>query len=117
MPSTPMTLANSCISRLTAVIPRLLSFPTRRSSNLPAPIRRRPQVAQQRLLRDAHADPLHALVIVRALHREQAQGSYDRSEEHTSELQSPVHIVCRLLLEKKIMIGHDPSRGIGAKVK
>src|SRR4051794_41495145 len=25
----------------------------------------------------------------------------DRSEEHTSELQSPVHLVCRLLLEKK----------------
>src|SRR5438876_2545363 len=27
--------------------------------------------------------------------------SYGRSEEHTSELQSPVHLVCRLLLEKK----------------
>src|SRR5438876_9208419 len=27
-----------------------------------------------------------------------------RSEEHTSELQSPVHLVCRLLLEKKKMI-------------
>src|SRR5690348_17792213 len=25
----------------------------------------------------------------------------ERSEEHTSELQSPVHLVCRLLLEKK----------------
>src|SRR5690348_17635126 len=34
-----------------------------------------------------------------------AKGSDDviivRSEEHTSELQSPVHLVCRLLLEKK----------------
>src|SRR5258708_13203839 len=37
-----------------------------------------------------------------------AQSSYDlalnlgvRSEEHTSELQSPDHLVCRLLLEKK----------------
>src|SRR5438876_7452385 len=30
------------------------------------------------------------------------RGSGDaRSEEHTSELQSPVHLVCRLLLEKK----------------
>src|SRR5438876_3815339 len=28
--------------------------------------------------------------------------SGERSEEHTSELQSPVHLVCRLLLEKKI---------------
>src|SRR5690348_17408842 len=30
--------------------------------------------------------------VIRSLHR---------SEEHTSELQSPVHLVCRLLLEKK----------------
>src|SRR6478735_7013097 len=28
-------------------------------------------------------------------------GSRDRSEEHTSELQSPCKLVCRLLLEKK----------------
>src|SRR5690348_18220074 len=28
-------------------------------------------------------------------------GLEERSEEHTSELQSPVHLVCRLLLEKK----------------
>src|SRR5437762_6707100 len=26
---------------------------------------------------------------------------YSRSEEHTSELQSPMYLVCRLLLEKK----------------
>src|SRR4051794_41244291 len=31
-----------------------------------------------------------------------------RSEEHTSELQSPVHLVCRLLLEKKK--NHTPCR-------
>src|SRR5438876_8194286 len=30
-----------------------------------------------------------------------AIGRSTRSEEHTSELQSPVHLVCRLLLEKK----------------
>src|SRR5690348_17432288 len=30
-----------------------------------------------------------------------------RSEEHTSELQSPVHLVCRLLLEKKNRIEKD----------
>src|SRR2546426_5548123 len=29
----------------------------------------------------------------------------DRSEEHTSELQSPCNLVCRLLLEKKKKIG------------
>src|SRR5256885_6636427 len=27
-----------------------------------------------------------------------------RSEEHTSELQSPCNLVCRLLLEKKILV-------------
>src|SRR5438552_13886606 len=31
-------------------------------------------------------------------------GAPSRSEEHTSELQSPDHLVCRLLLEKKKMI-------------
>src|SRR5258708_15724258 len=30
-----------------------------------------------------------------------------RSEEHTSELQSPDHLVCRLLLEKKKKIEDD----------
>src|SRR5438876_274078 len=38
--------------------------------------------------------PLHAFEHV-------AFESVERSEEHTSELQSPVHLVCRLLLEKK----------------
>src|SRR6266487_4886375 len=32
---------------------------------------------------------------------EQGRPGPVRSEEHTSELQSPVHLVCRLLLEKK----------------
>src|SRR5258708_30899001 len=31
-----------------------------------------------------------------------------RSEEHTSELQSPDHLVCRLLLEKKKQPDHRP---------
>src|SRR2546422_7778806 len=30
-----------------------------------------------------------------------ARRAIDRSEEHTSELQSRLHLVCRLLLEKK----------------
>src|SRR5438876_7875080 len=33
-----------------------------------------------------------------------------RSEEHTSELQSPVHLVCRLLLEKKNTTQDENSR-------
>src|SRR5438552_9493359 len=36
-----------------------------------------------------------------AVRRLLEQVSTERSEEHTSELQSPDHLVCRLLLEKK----------------
>src|SRR2546422_8566332 len=39
-----------------------------------------------------------------------AAGGADRSEEHTSELQSRLHLVCRLLLEKKKK-AHDQRRG------
>src|SRR5256885_9661198 len=45
-----------------------------------------------------------------ALPREAAGG---RSEEHTSELQSPCNLVCRLLLEKKKktqIVSHSPTR-------
>src|SRR2546423_11836273 len=38
-----------------------------------------------------------------------ALDSPDRSEEHTSELQSLAYLVCRLLLEKKNKI-RDPTR-------
>src|SRR2546422_3399810 len=34
-----------------------------------------------------------------------------RSEEHTSELQSRLHLVCRLLLEKKKKVQLRPSDG------
>src|SRR5438876_8490662 len=37
-----------------------------------------------------------------------------RSEEHTSELQSPVHLVCRLLLEKKNILDFGSSFVFGA---
>src|SRR5690625_6997790 len=33
----------------------------------------------------------------------------ERSEEHTSELQSRGHLVCRLLLEKKNELAHTPN--------
>src|SRR5438309_4521870 len=35
-----------------------------------------------------------------------------RSEEHTSELQSQFHLVCRLLLEKKKKIGTEGTTGV-----
>src|SRR2546426_5088050 len=34
---------------------------------------------------------------------------WERSEEHTSELQSPCNLVCRLLLEKKKKRTYPPS--------
>src|SRR5256885_11985516 len=44
-----------------------------------------------------------ARTLVDAFHRavEQRRAGCHRSEEHTSELQSPCNLVCRLLLEKK----------------
>src|SRR5438552_9826865 len=62
----------------------LHSFPTRRSSDLgPRPDRL--------LVERDRAERLPVRTSRRAV----------RSEEHTSELQSPDHLVCRLLLEKK----------------
>src|SRR5690625_56265 len=46
-----------------------------------------------------HLPPDFSYVSLRGIHR-YVQG-YARSEEHTSELQSRGHLVCRLLLEKK----------------
>src|SRR5690348_17600213 len=46
----------------------------------------------------------HRHLARRAVHGEPDDGDRQacpRSEEHTSELQSPVHLVCRLLPEKK----------------
>src|SRR5258708_21194284 len=40
-------------------------------------------------------------------------GNEHRSEEHTSELQSPDHLVCRLLLEKK---KHHETRKLRASL-
>src|SRR5687768_17671467 len=37
----------------------------------------------------------------------------NRSEEHTSELQSRLHLVCRLLLEKKKKNQQQTTRGQG----
>src|SRR5207244_13629301 len=74
----------------------LPSFPTRRSSDL------RPRLLERRVHRLARA-PVGDRP-PRRLRRDRA-GRADRdrhrSEEHTSELQSPDHLVCRLLLEKK----------------
>src|SRR5207237_9216597 len=82
------------------------SFPTRRSSDLPdprgfAPNGPRnwgagflPAEHQGTMIRPGAANPIADLF--------PPTGSYiRRSEEHTSELQSHLNLVCRLLLEKK----------------
>src|SRR5207253_11028957 len=90
---------------------RLLpSFPTRRSSDLPGVEDARPRMVRVR--REAPGHPLvggaahdvrvGALEKVdRLVIRARATRLVQRSEEHTSELQSRGHLVCRLLLEKK----------------
>src|SRR5438477_8878820 len=74
----------------------LHSFPTRRSSDLVAsPANWRVKVGEEEtsaVFEPAPASAGGALFIC-------AHGA--RSEEHTSELQSHVNLVCRLLLEKK----------------
>src|SRR5438552_4336601 len=58
-------------------------------------------------LEDGQQDTEHVFLrdAARRLHRHLAA---HRSEEHTSELQSPDHLVCRLLLEKKKMHAQPP---------
>src|SRR5437879_10501971 len=67
----------------------LHSFPTRRSSDLP-PVLMPPPRGQQCFL-----------CLLSKNGRAAFNHFYSRSEEHTSELQSPMYLVCRLLLEKK----------------
>src|SRR2546429_5828342 len=45
--------------------------------------------------------PCHFLAASLSSNLSDTYGSLGRSEEHTSELQSRLHLVCRLLLEKK----------------
>src|SRR5438876_8425936 len=89
--------------------PRSTLFPTRRSSDLtyamPHPAWRAPR----------HYPPRCRVAPV----RRPAQGGSRRrrrSEEHTSELQSPVHLVCRLLLEKKKKKIYDTSSNQAQKI-
>src|SRR5690625_6655955 len=85
MPSVPF-----CFFWWRSLDPRYLSsFPTRRSSDL----RWEAHKAQVAKALEADAETTGAPV------GEVADSS--RSEEHTSELQSRGHLVCRLLLEKK----------------
>src|SRR5258708_28241627 len=57
---------------------------------------------------DLRVRDLIALVAQRLPHLHKQQIEDMRSEEHTSELQSPDHLVCRLLLEKKNTLPPTP---------
>src|SRR5207248_10652403 len=46
-------------------------------------------------------EPYVAYLLTRYEKHQRDIAKYNRSEEHTSELQSPYDLVCRLLLEKK----------------
>src|SRR5207244_12296986 len=77
----------------------LLSFPTRRSSDLLYCAAGRPPAVSPADGRSGPAvDPFSSR---QGLPGPQRGPARERSEEHTSELQSPDHLVCRLLLEKK----------------
>src|SRR5687768_18358526 len=62
---------------------------------------------------DGDVDASPAVSIERAAGRGPATTLHERSrsEEHTSELQSRLHLVCRLLLEKKKYIKIRPMCG------
>src|SRR5947209_16530089 len=57
-----------------------------------------------------YTTPLGLPVVPQAQGR-RVQPSLDRSEEHTSELQSRQYLVCRLLLEKKKHTRRERARG------
>src|SRR2546429_6490975 len=61
-------------------------------------------------LPESEEDVRQALTDIAHLVRyERAWRTSSRSEEHTSELQSRLHLVCRLLLEKKNTPGIPPT--------
>src|SRR2546430_4028546 len=62
----------------------------------------------------ARACPGRGLPAAHARARGVRQAGRNRSEEHTSELQSQSNLVCRLLLEKKkLLLEHQLLGGLG----
>src|SRR5947208_10669896 len=78
--------------------PSLHSFPTRRSSDLDVVA---VPLELPKLEEPVLVDVLALDVMDRIAASTSTSTGSSRSEEHTSELQSPDHLVCRLLLEKK----------------
>src|SRR5260370_22631145 len=61
-------------------------------------------------LYDAHRSGAPVLAIAAHIPSSEIGTGYFRSEEHTSELQSHLNLVCRLLLEKKKKLQHLRTR-------
>src|SRR5207253_8836693 len=106
-----LALCRPCFFLSPSDPPRFLhSFPTRRSSDLVTPhTRERSSPAQSREPSPSVQTSAPRLSqATRSTRRKPPRNSCSptssssaRSEEHTSELQSRGHLVCRLLLEKK----------------
>src|SRR2546429_6510874 len=60
----------------------------------------------------AHLVPDALLQLGAANVERQVEAARGRSEEHTSELQSRLHLVCRLLLEKKKIPDSEPDASV-----
>src|SRR5256885_7911040 len=60
-----------------------------------------PRAASWRMFGDRFGEALRMALRAMNAHRLRTFLTMLRSEEHTSELQSPCNLVCRLLLEKK----------------
>src|SRR5688500_19341994 len=80
--------------------PPLPSFPTRRSSDL-APSSGWSTIELPRCGVSCSTLEWTSELSIFMVYQSCSESQYARSEEHTSELQSPCNLVCRLLLEKK----------------
>src|SRR5258708_37594230 len=100
-----MQATNTSAASTTPVMEGLSRFARRYHAHNPAAGR---NASREVLVRPAipHSSPncsheVNPFLSSRSRVSQKMRASSSRSEEHTSELQSPDHLVCRLLLEKK----------------
>src|SRR5207244_7591121 len=80
----------------TIVIGSVLCRPVLAGAFSDAPVATSIKISETSVMNEKKSSPVH-----RSVQTPSGRISYTRSEEHTSELQSPDHLVCRLLLEKR----------------
>ena len=83
----PVEATEAYLERIPQIDGKLNSYITVTADRAMADARQ----AEQEIVSGNYRGPMHGIPI----------GIKDRSEEHTSELQSQAYLVCRLLLEKK----------------